>query len=827
MDKVTRITSTYKGITKFGLDEEGNRLVERVKYQPIFYIDSDYKHLLADAPVQILEHQRATYDGKIANKVVVKDRKWLRNVIRNDSMLPEVRDHSYMADLHPEHNYIMEEGMEFASVRRIWYFDIETHADPVDDQANKPHRAEMPVTSIQIYDNLDKKYYVFGWHPEETKQYEKLERFEQDDRVYFLAPTEKIMMNGFVEFMRKWQPDVITGWYSEGYDIPYIINRLNNIGLDAKRLSPTGWVNTYTKDDKLVGVISGVDHIDMIDCLKDLYFNLPNWKLATAAKTILGDGVADKLDDVTWRDWLPNFKGFIQYGIRDVEILKLIDEKVQIFDLYFTLQNITKVPNLQMLFSKSMVVDSYVCYEYRKDMVFPTRKTIRKRPYAGAYVFQPTEPGKHKDVFVCDYASLYPTTIMAFNLSPDTFVISQEIAESRGLDIDDVVDQMRADGVKLVDTGDQGYDEIFGGRYIFLAQEEKEGLIPKVLRKLYAERVAIKNKMKRPGISPTERNALDKHQNAVKLILNSAYGAMGFNFFRLCSYEAADACTFYAREALKTAANWFEERGHKTLYGDTDSVFVKGNNVPMKAFEETVDEFNSDVLTKTYIDRFHDSRDDEFVFSSLEVEKDLEYIYFGDVKKRYYSIVRGSGKKYIRGMNVIRKDTPEFLKHKLDEMAEKMLRGTLDKDWLEDLKLDIETRPLEEIGVAKAFSKPFDSYNKTVPYHVKGALLANKYLGTQITHFDNPYLFYIKNNMEIEKRPRDRAEVICLRQEDLRLLETRSGQVSIDWQRYFSKQVLEQLDEFNKIPEVKNIIRSYRKSNDPTFQMDIFDVLNN
>ena len=81
--------------------------------------------------------------------------------------------------------------------------------------------------------------------------------------------------------------------------------------------------------------------------------------------------------------------------------------------------------------------------------------------------------------------------------------------------------------------------------------------------------------------------------------------------------------------------------------------------------------------------------------------------------------------------------------------------------------------------------------------------------------------------MEVEKRPRDRAEVICLRQEDLRLLETRSGQVSIDWQRYFSKQVLEQLDEFNKIPEVKNIIRSYRKANDPTFQMDIFDVLNN
>ena len=826
MQDISRIVETFTGVALLGVDQDGKATRQNIKYNSVFYIDSDHVDKFKQFDfLEFTEYSKATYDGKIATKVICKKNKFLKDLSRNDSKYPELRKYTYMADIGKAHSYIMEKGIEFSTRRRKWYFDIETHADPQDDQANKPIRAEMPITSIQIYDSIDEKYYVFGWHPTETEQYESLSKFEQDNVVYFLAKTEAIMMNGFIHFMRKWQPDVMVGWWSEGYDIPYLINRIKNLGMDPNKLSPGGWASTYMKDNQLVGAIKGVDHVDMIDCLKDLYFNLPNWKLATAAKTILGPGVADKLDDVTWRDWLPNFRGFLKYGIRDVEILKLIDDKVQIFDLYFTLQNITKVPTLNMLFSKSMVVDSYVCYEYRKQMTFPTRKTIQKRPYAGAYVFDPQEPGKHKDVFVCDYASLYPTTIMSFNLSPDTFVTSKEICEANGQDIDDIVDQMRADGINLVDTGDQGYDEIFGGRYVFLAHSEKEGLIPQVLRKLYAERVAVKKQMKEPGITPDLRNALDKRQNSIKLILNSAYGAMGFNFYRLCSYEAADACTFYAREALKDAAQWFAAEDHPVLYGDTDSVFVKGRGLSVDDFNKKVDRFN-ERLTTTFIDKYNDKRDDAFVFNYLEMEKDLEYIYFGNVKKRYYSIVRGSGKKYIRGMAVIRKDTPEFLKPKLDQMAELMLKEELSKEWLEDLRQDIMSRPLTEIGIAKAFSKPFESYTKTIPYHVKGALLANRFLGTNITHFDNPYLFYIKNNLEVDKRPGDRSQVICLNSEDISKLEKRQGMVDIDWIKYFNKQVLEQLDEFSKIPEVDKIIRSYRLDNDEGFQMNIFDIPN-
>lgn len=821
--QLSRIYRNYGTLTLLGYDEAGKQVKEVVKFPQHFYIDTDHIAAFKDFNwLEFTDEQRATFDGKIATKVIVKKQvKEYREMVRNSGPLAHLTDYTYMADFSQEHLWLIENQPTFSKKRRIWYFDIETHVDKNADHKNKPAFAEMPVTSIQIYDSIDERYYIFGWHPEETQQFTQLTKKEQDNITYFLANTEQLMLEGFIQFMKKWSPDVLTGWYSEGYDIPYMIKRLDVLGMDANRLSPQGYVRLYQKDGKDVGSISGIDHVDMIQCLQDLYVNLPNWKLATAAKTILGDGVADKLDDVTWRDWLPNFRGFLRYGIRDVEILHLIDKKMQIFDLYFTLQDITKVPALSMLFSKSMVVDSYICSQNHKEMVFPTRKTVRRRPYAGAYVFDPQEPGLHKDVFVCDYASLYPTTMMAFNLSPETFLFSKEICESLGKDIDEEVAKLRAEGMDIVDTGEQGYDEIFGGRYVFMGHKTKVGIIPKMLKKLYAERLRIKSEMKQDGIEKDHYNALDKHQNAVKLILNSAYGALGFNYFRLCSYEAADACTFFARQALKDAASYFEKEGHAVLYGDTDSVFVKGANKSLSEFEVTANKFNQH-LTGEFINQYHPTVSSDFIFNNLEVEKDLEFIYFSDVKKRYYSIVRGSGKKYIRGMNIIRKDTPEFLKGSLNEMSELLLRGELTVEWLEDLKGTIKERPLSEIGIAKAFSKGFDQYDKTMPYHVKAAQVANKYLGTNITHMDNPYLFYIKNRMEVDKRPADRSEVICLNSEDLGLFETRASMLEIDWDRYFDKQVLEQLDEFNKIESVANLIRTYRKGNDLFFQLDLF-----
>ena len=122
--------------------------------------------------------------------------------------------------------------------------------------------------------------------------------------------------------------DIISGWYSAGYDLPYIVNRCKVLGLPYENLSPIKDVYIRKRGEYWKVNIKGLDHIDMMEGVQDMGYNLPNYKLATAVKEIVGQSGLDKLTDVTWKDWDTNYKGFIQYGVRDVEILKEINDKI-------------------------------------------------------------------------------------------------------------------------------------------------------------------------------------------------------------------------------------------------------------------------------------------------------------------------------------------------------------------------------------------------------------------------------------------------------------------------------------------------------------------
>jgi DNA polymerase elongation subunit (family B) len=801
--KLSRIFSEFKYgdyvIHKFGYDDDGNAVSSKTNFRDYFYFDIDNAELLTPYDKIGLADRTLydTFDGKKVAKIEYTSSKEKKII---EETYPE---YAYEADVKPEFKYIVDNDVEWSLKRHILYFDIETDYNMNNPDWNLPDKARMPITSIVGYSNIYEKYFIFTWHEKETEHISTPEIMNRDNKVYVFCRDEEDVINSFVQFVKNSKIDIITGWYSSGYDLPYIINRCKVINVDCSGLSPLNVVRCYKRQgtDEWRSYIIGLDHIDMMQAIEDMGYNLPNWKLATAAKEIIGGNEFDKLTDVTWRNWRTDYKGFLKYAVRDVEILKEIEERVEIFDLYIFIQKMSNITNLGDIMFKSSVVDKYILTECHNKLILPTRVTKKRKNFMGATVLDPINPGLSKDVAVVDYASLYPTTIMAFNISPDTFVASEKMLNDKGLLVEDFIKDYPG---QLIDT--KYNDELFGKRYLFKSQQDQIGMMPTVLKDLYLKRRSIKSEMKFLDADSAHYKAMDKHQWAIKIILNSVYGAMGFNYFRLYTPECADAVTFFSRRALEYCIDTLDEDGFEVIYGDTDSCFFKHENRDVNAW---VDKFNED-LKNCFVYKFNPKPNFDYFMYEIEFEKDLERIYFGDKKKRYYGIERGSGKKYIRGLNIIRKDTPSFLKPKLNELAELCVMDNLELEHLLELKREIKSIPYKELGITKSFSKKFENYVKMKPQHLCGAKFANEHLNTNITHIDKPLMFYIVSHCEDEIKDKDRTKAICLLEEDLGLIETSKHIFEVDYNEYFNKQVIQQLDEFKKIESVNAVLKKYK-----------------
>lgn len=809
--KISRICSEFEYgdwvIHKFGVDDSGDQVHQTDKIKDWFYFKTDKLELLS-AFKKLNINTSKKYKSLFGDDVTAIEYSSLKEKKVIDENFP---DFSYEADVPPEFKYILLNKEKWSNIedRHLVYFDIECWADSDQDlDAAQPERTRAPITAISTYSTKFKKYFMFSWHPEQTAELTTPKFVEKDDTTYVFCKTEREIITAFLFFVHDYNVDLITGWYSANFDLPYIINRAAILGIDTSVLSPLGRVKCYKKGEFWRTYITGLDHIDMLEAVQDLGYNLSNYKLSTAAKEILEDPEMEKLTDVGWKDWKDNYGGFLKYSKRDVELLKRIDEKKGIFSLYVMIQKLTNITGLNEVMYKSSVVDKYILSECNNEFIFPTRITQSRQPYMGAIVLDPREPGLHENVAVFDFASLYPTSIMSFNLSPETYITSEEQLLNIGKNSEYIIEKLKSKGFDFVDT--QFNEELFGKRYFFYAHSHKIGLLPRILKKMYAERRLIKAKMKKLDKHSEEYGRLDKHQNAIKIILNSAYGAMGFPYFRLYTPEVADAITYFAREALLFAVKRAEEDGFGVLYGDTDSVMAKKLNRTNEDVQKWVDDFNSS-LTEKFVKKYNFGVNKAYSMLELEFEKDLEFIYFGDAKKRYYAIVRPEGDKYIRGLNIIRKDAPAIVKTKLDELAELAVRNKLTSEVLMSFREEIKSLPIKEIGITKRFGKRFDQYKKNKPQHLTASLWANEILGCSITHRDIPYLFYVVSKCEEELKPRLRHNTICLLEEQLSKISDYSNLFTIDYDMWFEKQILDQLDEFEYIESVMVAVKECRE----------------
>ena len=808
--KLSRICTEFdRGkwkIHKFGYDKDNNFKRSTDNYKDYFYYVKEYSNDLSKYTGFKVE------EGKVYKTIDNEEvcRVYYTSIKNKKQLYKKYPYRVFEEDISPAFRYICDNNIEWSDNRNIVFFDIETWYDKDDRSANTPENPKMPITCIVLYSTDEKKYTVFSWNPEKTKNFDTPEVIKKDNVEYIFVKTEEEVLFGFLNYISMKNVDIISGWYSGQFDLPYIINRCKSLGIDYKKLSPVDRVTIYKRGEYWKIYIDGLDHIDLMDALKDLDYNLSNWKLKTAAEEILDDPNIEKIQEKTWKNWIDDYKAFLDYSIRDVEILIEISNKLKVFELYINLQQIANLDSINMVFFKSMIVDNYILNSFHNKIIFPTRKTKSRQKYAGAIVLNPKEPGVHKNVSVLDYTSLYPTTIMAFNISPETFIASEKSAKRIGLSLDEIIDGLNKDGIEYIDTGYS--NELFGERYLFFAHSHKIGLLPFLLKKLFLKRKEINNNISMGKFTKDEEYAAYREQLAIKLILNSAYGAMGFNYFRLYTPECADAITYFAREALKFAVvKLHTELDMPVIYGDTDSAFSKMNGKSETEIKDILSNKFTTLLRNEFVLKYCKTTNDEYFLMDLKFEKDLEYVYFGNSKKRYYGIERSSNKKYIKGLNIIRKDAPKLIKHKLNYLAEKSVREKLTLDDLIRLRKDIETVPHSELGITKSFGKPFKSYKKNIPQHLKASVWANDILNVRITHNDNPLLFYIKSLCEDDLKPKDRHGALCLLEEDLHLIDKNPDKFTIDYDTFFSKQVIEQLDEFKFISIVDTVLKQYEQ----------------
>ena len=400
--------------------ENGVRSNFKVKYEPTLYVpvakDTGWKTLDGKnvTPMQFLSIKEA--------KEFVEQYESQPHLVYGLTQFP----YTYIADKYPKQ-------IQFdSSQMRIVTIDIEVECEngfPNADQALEP------MLSITIKNHDTGRIKVWGLHDYHN---------DREDVQYIKCQTERELLAQFLAWWESDHPDVITGWNTEFFDIPYICNRIKSVmGEDAmKRLSPWGVVNSrmvnsgYGRKDQVYDIL-GVEEVDYLQLYRKFTYSAQeSYRLDHIAFVELGER-KDENPYETFRDWYTkDYQSFLDYNIQDVELVDRLDDKMKLIDLILTMTYEAKV-NISDSFTSVKYWDVLIYNHLLKKKIVIPQKTSHKskgEKYVGAYVKEP-QVGQHKWVMSFDLNSLYPHLIMQYNISPET-LMPQEVA----VDVDYLLD---------------------------------------------------------------------------------------------------------------------------------------------------------------------------------------------------------------------------------------------------------------------------------------------------------------------------------------------------------------------------------------------------
>ena len=666
-------------------------------------------------------------------------------------------NHMYIGDKFSQCEY------DFDKIR-ICTIDIETESE---NGFPEVELARERVTVITIKDSFSGNFFVFG-----------LGLFETDRRdvKYLHCSSEEELLDKFLEVYSVLNPDVITGWNSKLFDMAYLIRRMQKV-LDDKsylRLSP--WNKIKEKIITVMGRehysyhISGVSQLDYLDLYKKFtYSNQESYKLGHISWVELKEQKLsyEEYDNIH-TFYKNNYQKFVEYNIKDVDLVDRLETKLKLIELCITMAYDAGV-NYEDVFSQVRMWDALI-YNHlnKKDIAVPPRSHGKKdSDYEGAYVKDIPEKGISGDWIVSfDLNSLYPHLIMQYNISPDT-MLDDVYLPYKGDDKEkQLIQGILDDNVDLPELS--GKTMAANGKFF---RTDKQGFLPELMEKMYDERVKAKGLMleaikKREAGDVSAENDIAKYNNiqmAKKIALNSAYGALGNQYFRYFNIEQAEAITYSGQLSIR----WIETKINKYLNevlstedvdyviaSDTDSVYIT-----MRAI---VDKYMGSITESSKIvdtlDSFCEDRLMPFIEKSYQYLADLLNVYeqkmfmareviadrgIWTAKKRYIlNVYDSEGVRYkeprlkIMGIEAVRSSTPSACREKIRESLELIM--TKDEIELQSYVADFKEEfyglkpgdvsfPRTVNGVNKYYCSK-DGCKKGTPLHVRGSLVYNKLL---------------------------------------------------------------------------------------------------
>ena len=442
---------------------------------------------------------------------------------------------------------------------------------------------------------------------------------------------EKHILKNFIELVRKEDPDIITGYNIDGYDLELLSDRYKKYGMDFSIGRDGG------KPQRIVGQFWRLHGRVIEDAWwavkKEL--RLKQETLEAVSQELFGEGKMDVDRTNIDEEWEKRREDVIEYCKRDAELALRILLKIGIIDKYLDLATVTRFPLDDVIHSgTSTWVDSLLIREADKNGIgVPLQGQERKsKRIEGGYVHT-IEPGLYHWICVLDFKSMYPSIIIKYNICFTT---------------------LSEDGEIVSPTGTR-----------FLSKEKKVGLIPKILGELMNKRDELKRKMKE---DKERRDYYDGLQQAVKILMNSFYGVLASSFYRFTNPDIGASITAFARETIKRIIQELEDEGIKVVYGDTDSVFFQS---PFSNLEESI--------------RFGKMKAQEISQREkliLEFEKILEPFFSHGAKKRYVGRIiwpeEQRGEMIVRGYEIRRTDSFDLQSEAQKMVFEKILDGDIE-----------------------------------------------------------------------------------------------------------------------------------------------------